>query len=242
MFSPSLLRLSRRFLPLLILLIGLVLFFATGLDAWLNFRVLAEHYTTLTVWIAGNRLIAWGGFFLLYLVAVAFSLPIASLLTLGGAALLGWAALPLVVISATAGAFILFIAASGALQDSMQKRAGPFMERIRDGFNKSPFFWLLALRLVPAFPFWVVNIVPALLGMGARPFLIATLVGITPGSAAYIWVGISLQPILAAGRVPNSSDLTRPELLASLAVLAGLAVIPAILRSIKSKGQTQHGK
>ena len=62
MFSPSLLRLSRRFLPLLILLIGLVLFFATGLDAWLNFRVLAEHYTTLTAWIAGNRLIAWGGF------------------------------------------------------------------------------------------------------------------------------------------------------------------------------------
>ena len=139
MFSPSLLRLSRRFLPLLILLIGLVLFFATGLDGWLNFRVLAEHYTTLTAWIAGNRLIAWGGFFLIYLVAVAFSLPIASLLTLGGAALLGWAALPIVVFSATAGAFILFIAASGALQDSMQKRAGPFMERIRDGFNKSPF-------------------------------------------------------------------------------------------------------
>ena len=104
------------------------------------------------------------------------------------------------------------------------------------------FFWLLALRLVPAFPFWVVNIVPALLGMGARPFLIATLVGITPGSAAYIWVGISLQPILAAGRVPNSTDLTRPELLASLAVLAGLAVIPALWRSMKSKGQKKHGR
>ncbi|MGC6485541.1 MAG: TVP38/TMEM64 family protein [Candidatus Puniceispirillales bacterium] len=225
----------RRFLPVVILLAGLVLFFTTGLNDLLNFKSLAVHYASLTSWIDANRLLAWGGFFLLYLVAVAFSLPIASLLTLGGAALLGWVALPLVVVSATAGAFILFLAAQGALQDSMERRAGPFMGKIRQGFNASPFFWLLALRLVPLFPFWVVNIVPALLGMSSRDFLLATLIGIAPGSAAYIWVGISVQPILAAGRVPNAEDLTRPELLASLAVLAGLAVVPAVVRSISKK-------
>jgi uncharacterized membrane protein YdjX (TVP38/TMEM64 family) len=235
---PSLIR---RFLPVLILIIGLVLFFATGLNNYLSFSALTEHYTSLTAWISANRLIAWGAFFLIYLIAVAFSLPIASLLTLGGAALLGWVALPLVVVSATVGAFILFLAARGALQDSMQKRAGPFMGRIREGFNKSPFFWLLALRLVPVFPFWVVNIVPAILHMSPRDFLIATLIGIAPGSAAYIWVGISVQPILAAGRVPTGEDLTRPELLASLAVLAGLALVPALVRSIKKKGADQHG-
>ena len=222
-------------MPLVILIVGLVLFFATGLNEVLSFDALARNYTSLTDWIAANRLLAWGAFFLIYLVSVAFSLPIATLLTLGGAALLGWVALPLVVTSATAGAFILFLAARGALQETMAERAGPFMERIRDGFNRSPFFWLLALRLVPAFPFWVVNIVPALLGMKSHPFLIATLVGIAPGSTAYIWVGISLQPILSAGRVPTATDLTRPDLIASLAVLAGLAFVPAIVRSIKAK-------
>lgn len=225
----------RRFLPVLVLVAGLVLFFATGLNELISFAALAEHYTSLTDWIAQNNILAWTAFFIIYLVAVAFSLPIASLLTLGGAAFLGWIALPLVVLSATAGAFILFLAARGALQDTMQKRAGPFMEKIRKGFNDSPFFWLLALRLVPVFPFWVVNIVPAILRMSSRDFLVATLVGITPGSAAYIWVGISVQPILAAGRVPTTEDLTRPELIASLAVLAGLALVPALIRSIKKR-------
>ena len=177
-----------------------------------------------------------GGFFLIYLVAVAFSLPIASLLTLGGAALLGWAALPLVVFSATAGAFILFIAASGALQDSMQKRAGPFMERIRDGFNKSPFSgcspcgWCRPFRSG-----WSISFRHCL--AWAQDRFSSPPLSAYPGERSYIWVGISLQPILAAGRVPNSTDLTRPELLASLAVLAGLAVIPALWRSMKSKGQ-----
>ena len=228
----------RKFIPLLILVLGLGLFFTSGLNKLLSFEALASNYAQMTDWIAANRLLAWSAFFLTYLVAVAFSLPIATLLTLGGAALFGWVALPLVVTSATAGAFILFLAARGALQETMAARAGPFMERIRDGFNRSPFFWLLALRLVPAFPFWVVNIVPALLGMKSHPFLIATLVGIAPGSAAYIWVGISLQPILAAGRVPTAEDLTRPQLVISLAVLAALAFVPAIVRSIKAKKDT----
>lgn len=227
--------LLRRFFPLLVLALGLVLFFASGLHQAFSFESLATNYNGLTTWIAAHRLLAWGMFFLTYLIAVAFSLPIASLLTLGGAAVLGWIAFPLVVFSATAGAFILFLAARGAMQDVMAQRAGPFMARVQEGFNASPFFWLLALRLVPAFPFWVVNIVPALLGMRSQTFLLATLIGIAPGSAAYIWVGISLQPILSAGRVPTASDLNRPELIASLAVLAGLALVPVILRSIKTR-------
>lgn len=225
----------RRLLPLGILLLGLVLFFAFDLDDIFSFAALSQHYTAITSWVAENTILAWGGFMLAYTLAVAFSLPVATLLTLAGGAIIGWPAVLLVVTSATAGALILFLAAKGALADSLTRKAGPFISRIKAGFDQSPFLWLLALRLIPAAPFWVVNIVPAALGMKTRDFLFATFIGIFPGTSVYIWVGRGFDTVLASGRTPDTSSLARPEIILPLTALGCLALVPMVVKFIKSR-------
>ena len=95
----------------------------------------------------------------------------------------------LVLVGATAGAGVVFIAARTAFADLARRRAGPFMARLEDGFSRNAFSYLLALRLIPAAPFWVVNIVPALTRMPFRSYLAATFIGIAPGSAVFVSVG-----------------------------------------------------
>ena len=161
----------KKYLLPLILVSGLILFFATGLHNWLSFTKLAENYGAIKSYIAMNQAQAYGLFFLIYLIAVAFSLPIASLLTLAGGALLGWTGAALILVSATAGAAIVFIAARSVMADFLSAKAGPFLKKLEAGFSENAFHYLLALRLVPIAPFWVVNIVPALLGMRLMPFV-----------------------------------------------------------------------
>jgi len=225
----------KRLLPLGILVLGLILFFALGLDDVFSFAVLSRHYASITAWVAAHTLLAWGGFMLAYTISVAFSLPVATLLTLAGGAVIGWPAVLLVVISATLGALILFLAAKGALADSLTRKAGPFVSRIKAGFDQSPFLWLLALRLIPAAPFWVVNIVPAALGMKARDFFIATFIGIFPGTTVYIWVGRGFDAVLASGQTPDTSSLANPHVILPLTALGCLALVPVVVKFIKSR-------
>jgi uncharacterized membrane protein YdjX (TVP38/TMEM64 family) len=234
--SSSLVSQIKRFLPPIILVVGLILFFAFDLHKLLSFAVLAEHYNSITAWVEANITIAIAGFFILYVVAVAFSLPIASLLTLTGGAVLGYLAAPVIILAATLGALILFLAARGALADALTKRAGPFMAKVSEGFNDQPFLWLLALRLIPIAPFWVVNIVPALLGMNTRQYILATLVGIAPGTTVYVAVGSGFDAILSAGQVPDLSTLSDPRIIAPLAGLGVLALIPIIAKKLLKKG------
>jgi len=229
----------KRLLPLAILLLGLILFFALGLDDILSFAVLSQHYTAIILWVEAHTLLAWGGFMLAYTLSVAFSLPVATLLTLAGGAVIGWPAVLLVVVSATTGALILFLAAKGALADSLTRKAGPFVSRIKAGFDQSPFLWLLALRLIPAAPFWVVNIVPAALGMKTRDFLTATFIGIFPGTSVYIWVGRGFDTVLASGQTPDTTSLADPQIILPLTALGCLALVPLVVKFLKSRKTTQ---
>ena len=102
----------------------------------------------------------------------------------------------------------------------------PFMARLEDGFSRNAFSYLLALRLIPAAPFWVVNIVPALTRMPFRSYLAATFIGIAPGSAVFVSVGRGLDHVLAAGRTPDLEILGSPAILGSLAALGLLALMP----------------
>jgi len=229
----------KRLLPLAILLLGLILFFALGLDDIFRFAVLSQHYTAIILWVETHTLLAWGGFMLAYTLSVAFSLPVATLLTLAGGAVIGWPAVLLVVVSATTGALILFLAAKGALADSLTRKAGPFVSRIKSGFDQSPFLWLLALRLIPAAPFWVVNIVPAALGMKTRDFLAATFIGIFPGTSVYIWVGRGFDTVLASGQTPDTSSLADPQIILPLTALGCLALVPVVVKFIKARKTTR---
>ena len=165
-----------------------------------------------------------------YVLAVAFSLPIASLLTLAGGAVLGWPAVILVVAAATTGAGLVFLAARNLFIDLLRQRAGRFIAKLEKGFSENGFLYLLALRLVPAAPFWAVNIVPALTRMPFRQFIGATCLGIIPGTAVYISVGRGFDHILAAGKTPDLGVLTSQEILLPLAGLGALSLLPILVR------------
>jgi len=223
----------KKFLLPLVLLLGLLIFFTTDLKNILSFSGLAENYGLIAAFIADNRLISWFGFMTLYAAVVALSLPAASLLTLAGGAILGWIAIPLIILGASAGACIVFIAARSVFAGMLAKRAAGFISRLEAGFKKDAFSYLLALRLIPAAPFWVVNIVPALLGMRLTPFFIATFIGIAPGTSVYVAVGCGFDKVLARGEVPDLSTLQDPYIIAPLVALGLLSLMPVVVKRLK---------
>ena len=158
----------KRLLLPAILLAGLTLFFASGANEIISWGFLGTHYAAIKSFAGDHIWLGYLAFFCSYVLAVAFSLPIASLLTLAGGSVLGWPAVILVVTAATTGAGLVFLAARNLFTDLLRQRAGAFFTKLEKGFSENAFFYLLALRLVPAAPFWAVNIVPALTRMPFR--------------------------------------------------------------------------
>ena len=220
-----------------ILLCGLVGYFATGLHQLISWEILARHYAEISHFIEHNRTASYLGFVLFYSTVVAFSLPIASLLTLAAGALLGWPAIGLVVLAATTGASLLFIAARGLFRDVLRARAGPFFAKLESGFTKNAFSYLLFLRLMPAAPFWAVNILPAFSSMRLATFIGATAIGIIPGTSVYVAVGYGFDHLLAQGKTPNLVVLNTPHIWLPLAGLALLSLLPTLYRQIKPTGK-----
>jgi uncharacterized membrane protein YdjX (TVP38/TMEM64 family) len=124
----------------------------------------------------------------------------------------------------------VFLAARNLFTDLLRQRAGAFFTKLEKGFSENAFFYLLALRLIPAAPFWAVNIVPALTRMPFRQFIGATCLGIIPGTAVYISVGRGFDHILAAGKTPDLGVLTSPKILLPLAGLGALSLLPILAR------------
>ncbi len=213
-----------------VLLAGFLTFFASGAHEFFSWQVLSQHYTAIKGFVTDEKWLSYFGFFCAYFLAVAFSLPIAGLLTLAGGAILGWPTATLAVTAATAGAGLVFFVARNLFSDILQRRTGPFLGKLEDGFSQNAFFYLIALRLVPTVPFWVLNIVPALTRMRIATFLAATFVGIIPGSCVYVWVGRSFDQVLLAGQTPDIRILSSSTVLLPLCALAALSLIPVFLR------------
>ena len=222
-----------------ILLAGFGTFFFSGAHDFFNWQLLSQHYNATKAFAENQQWQSYLGFLCAYMVAVTFSLPIASLLTLAGGAILGWPAAPLVVLAATAGAGLVFLAARNLFTNLLPRWAGPFIGKLEDGFSQNAFFYLLALRLIPTTPFWVLNIVPAVTRMSINKFLVATFIGIIPGCCVYVWVGRSFDEVLAAGQTPDLMVLANPNLLLPLTALGVFALIPVFIKfrqtSIKEK-------
>jgi len=226
----------QRFLPVGVLVFGLVVILALmwRYDIRLDERFwisMADHHDLVEDWTRQNVVIAILGFMVIYTLAVAFSVPGAVFLTLAGGVIFGWLGAVLVVVSATLGALLVFLVARGAMADVFQRSGSSFLEKLQGGFDRSPFFWLLALRLMPVAPFWVVNIIPAMLGMRVVPYVLATFIGIIPGSLVFIYTGIGFSEVLADGVVPNASVLSDNRIFGPILALSLLAVIPALIRS-----------
>ena len=220
----------KRFVILSVLLAGYGMFFTSSAHDVFSWQFFVQHYTIIKDFIYSHKFLSYIGFCCAYVIAVAFSLPVASLLTLAGGAMLGWPAAVLVVGSATVGAGLVFLATRNLFTDMLRRRAKPFLSKLEDGFLKNAFFYLLALRLVPVVPFWAINIIPALTRMRFTHFLVATFIGITPGTCIYIWLGRGFELVLAANKTPNLEALVDTNILLPLAGLALLALAPVVVK------------
>lgn len=234
----------RRFAPMAIIVAGLSIGYALGWQRYLSLDYLAESREMLHVFVEANYAASLAGFTVIYALAVAFSFPAASILTIFGGLLFGWlVAGTAVAFAATVGASALFLAARSAFGDFLKRRVGGLGARLADGFERDAFGYLLVLRLVPFFPFWVVNIAPALFGVRLKTYVAATFLGILPGCFAYAWLGQGVESVLVAaanaGESVSVRDLVTPEITIAFAALAAVAFIPvagrALLRRIDRK-------
>lgn len=224
----------RRLWPLAVLAAGLALFLALGLDRYVSLDALRENRQALSEWVAAHRLLAMLAYMGLYAAMVAFSVPGALVATLTGGFLFGTLmGGTLTVIAATLGATIVFAAAKSALGDLLRAKAGSALQRMEEGLRENAFSYLLVLRLVPIFPFFLVNLAPAFLGVGLPTFIAATFIGIIPGTFVFASLGNGLGAVFDAGRSPDLGLIFEPQIIGPILALAALALLPVIYRRFR---------
>lgn len=216
-----------RFAPVLGFLAAGGLFFALGLDRYVSLDLLRENRDLLTGFVADHYLLAALAFVAIYAVVTGLSVPGAAVLTLSGGFLFGTiGGTVYAVIGATLGATAIFLAARTAFADVLRRRAGKAIGLMREGFRKDAFNYLLFLRLVPAFPFFLVNLVPAFLAVSTRTYVLATLIGIIPGGFVFASVGAGLGSIFDQEGEIGLADVMTPEIILAMVGLGVLALVP----------------
>lgn len=226
----------KRFGPVIALIAGIFFFFWFDLGRFLTFDALADNRAWLAAEVSARPFLSMLIYGLAYVAMVALSVPGGLFMTVAGGFLFDLAtATVLVVASATIGACLLFLAAKTALGDSLRSRAGSQLKRFETGFQENGFSYLIVLRLIPLFPFFIVNLAPAFLGMRLKTFFTATIIGIAPATFVYASIGSGLGAILDRGERPDISLITEPEVLVPLIGLAVLAMLPVAYRRFKGK-------
>jgi uncharacterized membrane protein YdjX (TVP38/TMEM64 family) len=227
----------KRLAPLAILAAGFVAFFALGLDRYLSFSALRENRHLLLAWVDAWGVAAAAAYIAVYTAAVALSIPGSAVLSITGGFLFGalWGTL-YILVGATAGATALFIIAKTSLGEILRERAGPWLKRMEEGFGENALSYLLVLRLVPLFPFFIVNLVPAFLGVRLSTYIIGTFFGIIPGTAVFASVGAGLGSIFDGGEAFSLQGVLTPQIIAGMTGLALLALIPLAYKKIKGAG------
>jgi uncharacterized membrane protein YdjX (TVP38/TMEM64 family) len=224
----------KKLIPLFFLLALLGLFFYFRLYQYLSFTALKDNRATLSAWTQSHFLLASIIYMASYALAVAVSIPGATLLTLTGGFLFGIALGSIYIIfSATLGASLIFLATKTAFANTLRKKAGPFVKKLEAGFQKDAFNYLLVLRLIPLFPFWLINIVPALLNMRFKSYVLATALGIIPGTIVYVAIGNGLGSLFDNNQTPNLGIIFQPQILLPIIGLAVLAIVPVIYKRFK---------
>ncbi len=224
-----------RFLPFLILIAGLGAFFVMGGTNYLSFEEFSAHRGVLVDLVARNTVLSVIIFVLIYVLAVAFSLPGGTILSLAGGFLFGtFAGTIYCVVGATLGASAIFFAARTAFGDVLMERAGPTITKMEKGFQENAWSYLFFLRLVPLFPFWLVNLVPAFLGVGYGVYAVTTFIGIIPGALVYASIGSGLGMVFDQGETPDLGIIFDPQILLPLLGLGLLALLPVLYKKRQS--------
>ena len=223
-----------KILPIAFLIISIIAFFSFGGQNYLSLNVLKENYQSIIAFANSYFLLSILVFSCLYIVVVALSIPGATIMTLLGGLLFGLVLGSfIVVISATLGASIVFFAVRTALGDSLKTKGS--IEKMRRGFEKDVFNYLLALRLIPIFPLFIINIAAGIFGVKFRDFFWATLLGMVPGSVVYVWVGTSFAYAIQQGDEINLGIILEPQFIVPIVALAILLVVPVFIKKFNKK-------
>jgi uncharacterized membrane protein YdjX (TVP38/TMEM64 family) len=242
----------RRFVPIGVIVVAMAAIFASGLHRHVSLETLVQHRMAIDAFVEAHCVAAVAGFMAVYVVIVALSIPGASLLTMSAGILFGVAVgAAASVVASTTGATIVFLIARSACGETLARRAGPLANKIARGFCANAFSYLLFLRLVPAFPFFLVNLAPALVGVKPVTFVAATAIGVVPATFAFAFLGSGLDSVLAAqGAIyraclaSGATDcklqfdlgmIVTPQLLAAFAALGVIALIPIVVKRWRSR-------
>ncbi len=227
----------KKSLPLLIIAALTALFILSGWHEYLSFEQLREHRLTLNTLVAEQPLLAALAYILVYVVVVALSLPGGIIMTLTGGFLFGavWGGL-YTVVGATLGATIIFLIAKTSLGDALLAKAGKSIQSMKAGFNENALSYMFVLRLVPLFPFFIVNLAPAFLGVPLRTYVIATFFGIMPATFVFSLAGSGLGKVFEQGGEFSIAGILTPEMIGALLGLGLLSLIPVFYKKLKGKG------
>ncbi len=208
-------------------------FFALDGPRYLSLETVQAHRDALLAFADRHFVAALAIGFVVYAGATALSLPGGLVLSLATGFVFGrWAGTALVVVAATVGATLVFLAARYLFADAARRRLGPLGARINAGFTDNAFSYLLFLRLVPLFPFFLVNLAPAFTSIPLRTYVLATALGIVPGSFVYVNLGQAL------GRIDSLSGLVSRETLLAFALLGAFALVPVAWKKWKGRART----
>ena len=218
-------------LTLVALFVGVVVaFFALGGHRYLSLDAIKANRDALLGFTQGHFAASLAIAFVVYVAATAFSLPGGLVLSLTVGFLFGrWIGTALVVVAATIGATLVFVAARYVFADAARRRLGAFGERINAGFTENAFSYLLFLRLVPLFPFFLVNLAPAFTSIPLSTYALATFVGVIPGTFVFVNLGQTL------GRIESLQGLVSAETLGAFALLGVFALVPVAIRKLRAR-------
>lgn len=228
---------AKKYIPILILVLGFLIVYFSGLLDYLSFETLKMHRKSIVSFVSERYFLSSLGFIFLYILAIAFSIPGGVFLTILGGFLFPQPLSTIyVVFSATIGATLLFLAAKTAFRDFFEKKVSKgFLKKMEKGFQENGSSYLLFLRFIPLFPFWLVNLAPAFFGASLWTFVWTTFVGIIPGSFVYAQTGAGLGAILDTDKPFSLDAIFNWKMRIALICLALLSLTPIIVKKMKKK-------
>jgi uncharacterized membrane protein YdjX (TVP38/TMEM64 family) len=213
---------------------AVILFFSFDLQRFLTLPALKANRQTLLDYYATHKVIMVAGFMVLYIVQTALSLPGAAILSLAAGAVFG----PIMgtvyaIVAATLGATLAFLLTRYLLRDVVVSKFGSKLEGMNRELEERGFSYLLFLRLVPVFPFFLINLAAGLTRLPLRTFFIGTMLGIIPGGFVYVNAGATLASI------DSLSGIASPRVLGSFALLGLFALVPVLYNKFKGRKKSE---
>jgi len=219
-----------KILIVLVIVALIAAFFIFDLGQYLSLDYLKSQHTALVQYTTENKVIAMGGFFLIYVAVAALSLPGASIMTLAGGAIFGFlTGVILVSFASTIGATLAFLFSRYMFRDTVQNKFSSYLQTINNGVEEEGAFYLFTLRLIPVVPFFVVNLLMGLTGLKTLTFAWVSQIGMLPATAVFVNAGNQL------AQLDSLKDILSPQLLAAFALLGIFPIVAKKLLNLYKK-------